>query len=86
MTTIYGDGFIADRVPELPPADCSPYDDVPPIEYAWYEQAMRAFYAAGVAAGMEKAAAICDGINSESGNGFETFAEAIRAAIRSQED
>jgi hypothetical protein len=39
-------------------------------------------YRAGRIAGMEAAAVICERINTESGGGFEPFADAIRAAAK----
>jgi hypothetical protein len=31
------------ELPPLPPYNCSPYDDEPPIEEAWYENEMRSY-------------------------------------------
>lgn len=44
----------------------------------WDADQMRAFYLQGVRDERERCAKLCDGINSESGGGFETFAAAIR--------
>jgi hypothetical protein len=76
------------KAPELPPSQMNV--EVWDSEVQGLHQAnapyytadqMHAFYRQGFAAGMETAAQMCDEINSESGGGWETFADAIRAAI-----
>jgi hypothetical protein len=82
-------------LPELPPpramvkmlTNPNPYanaSQVGPLGYT--ADQMRAYGESCRIAGMEAAAVICERINTESGGGFEPFADAIRAAASVQSE
>jgi hypothetical protein len=56
------------------------------FELARVQRFCRAYGESCRIAGMEAAAVICERINTESGGGFEPFADAIRAAASVQNE